>query len=124
MDRRDRLANIGLLVAASAAWLAVAFVVVTEDPIADPVAGFRGAALMGLASGLTVAPLAWLVAYARHRRIAYRGDWTRALRRGGWAGLIVGLLVALRIQGVLSPPIVLFVVAIVAFAEVTLTVDR
>ncbi len=124
MERRDRLANIGLLLAALAAWTAVAFVVLTQDPIADPVAGFRGAALMGLAAGLTVAPLAWLITYARHRRIAYRGDWLRALRRGGWVGLVVGLFVALRIQDALSLPIVLFVVAIVAFAEVILTVDR
>ena len=57
------------------AWGAGAFVLLTQDPIVDPVSGFRGAALMGLASGLTVAPLAWLAVYARHRRIAYRGDW-------------------------------------------------
>ena len=79
---------------------------------------------MGLATGLTTAPLAWLVVYTRHRRIAYRGDWARALRRGGWAGLVVGLLIALRIQGVLSPPIAIFVIVIVAFAEITLTVER
>jgi hypothetical protein len=124
MERRDRIANIALLAAAALAWCAVAYVVLTQDPIADPVAGFRGAALMGLASGLTVAPLAWLAVYARHRRVAYRGDWARALRRAGWVGLVVGLVVALRLAGVLSPPIVLFIVAIVAFAEVTLTVDR
>ena len=124
MERRDRLANIGLLAAAAAAWVAVAVVLLTQDPIADPVAGFGGAALMGLASGLTVAPLAWLVAYARHRRIAFRGDWVRALRRGAWTALVVGLLVAFRIQGVLSLPIAVFVVVIVAFAEITLTVER
>ena len=60
MERRDRIANIALLAAAALAWGAVAYVVLTQDPIADPVAGLRGAALMGLASGLTVAPLAWL----------------------------------------------------------------
>ena len=124
MDRRDRLANLGLLAAALAAWVAVGIVVTTQDPIADPVAGFIGAALMGLAATLTAVPLCWLAVYARHRRIAYRGDWLRALRRGAWLGLVVGLLVALRIQGVLSPPIALFVIAIVLFAEVTLTVER
>lgn len=124
MESRDRLANLGLLAAAAAAWVAVALVVLTQDPIADPVAGFRGAALMGLAAGLTVAPLLWLVAYARHRRIAYRGDWARALRRAGWVALVVGLLVAFRVQGVLNVPIALFVIVIVAFAEVTLTVER
>lgn len=124
MERRDRIANLALLAAAVVAWGAVALVIFTQDPIADPVAGFRGAALMGLASALTVAPLAWLAVYARHRRIAYRGDWGRALRRAGWVGLVVALVVALRLQDVLSPPIVVFIVAIVAFAEVTLTVDR
>jgi ABC-type nickel/cobalt efflux system permease component RcnA len=124
MERRDRIVNVGLLVAALLAWVAVVFVVLTQDPIDEPVAGLRGAALMGLASALTVAPLAWLAVYARHRRIAYRGDWARALRRAGWVGRVVGLVVAHRLQGVLSPPIVGFVVAIVLFAEVTLTVDR
>ena len=124
MERRDRIANVALLAAAGLAWAAVGFVVLTQDPFDDPVGGFRGAALMGLASAFTIAPLAWLAAYARHRRIAYRGDWARAIRRAGWVGLVVGLVVALQLQGVLSPPIVLFIVAIVAFAEVTLTVDR
>jgi hypothetical protein len=124
MERRDRLVNLGLLAAAIAAWVAVGLVVTTQDPIADPVAGFVGAALIGLASGLTAAPLFWLLVYARHRRIAFRGDWIRALRRGAWTALVIGLLVALRIEGVLSLPIAVFVVAIVLFAEITLTVER
>ncbi|MEI8333668.1 MAG: hypothetical protein WCH74_07430 [Chloroflexota bacterium] len=124
MERRDRIINLGLLAAAIAAWVAVGIIVTTQDPITDPVVGFVGAALIGLASGLTVAPLCWLVVYARHRRIAFRGDWVRALRRGAWTALVVGLLVAFRIQGVLSLPIAVFVLAIVLFAEVTLTVER
>ena len=36
-------------------------------------------------------PLCWLVVFARHRRIAYQGDWARAARRGGWIGLFVAV---------------------------------
>jgi hypothetical protein len=71
-----------------------------------------------------VTPLFWLTAFARHRRIALRGSWVRAVRRGGWVGIVVALLVVLRVQEVLSLPIGLFVVAMVALAEVTLSVER
>ena len=57
-----------------------------------PTAGFVGALLIGLAVGLTMVPLFWLAVFARHRRIAYRGDWTRAIRRGGWVAIVVGRL--------------------------------
>ena len=56
-------------------------------------AGYLGALLIGLAVGLTAVPLAWLVVFARHRRIAYKGDWLRAARRGAWIGLFVTVLV-------------------------------
>jgi hypothetical protein len=36
----------------------------------------RGA--LGLRDGLTAARCFWLSSFARHRRIAYRGDWLRA----------------------------------------------
>ena len=52
-------------------------------------AGYVGALAIGLAVGLTAIPLCWLVVFARHRRIAYQGDWARAARRGGWVGLFV-----------------------------------
>ncbi len=124
MELRDRLINLGLFVAALVVWILVGLVVTTRDPIADPTAGLVGAALIGLASGLTVAPLAWLAVFARHRRISYNGDWVRAARRGAWAGLVVALFVALRVQGVFSLPIGLFVVAMVVLAEVTLSAER
>ena len=50
-------------------------------------AGYIGALLIGLAVGVTAVPLCWLIVFARHRRIAYQGDWFRATRRGGWVGL-------------------------------------
>jgi cobalamin synthase len=124
VEARDRLANLGTFGVAAIAWVLVALVVVTRDPRADPAAGLVGAALMGLAVGLTTVPLFWLAAFGRHRRIAYRGDWARAVRRGLWVGMVVGLFVALRLQGILSPPIAVFVIVLVVFAELTLSIER
>ncbi len=124
MELRDRTANLALFGAAIIAWFAVAAVILTRDPLADPSAGFLGAALIGLAAGLTAVPLFWLAGFARHGRIALRGDWTRAIRRGGWVALVVGILVVLRLQDAFQWPIALFVVAMVVVAEVSLSVER
>jgi hypothetical protein len=124
METRDRLTNLALFGAAAIVWLLVALVITTRDPVEDPGAGFIGAALIGLAVGLTTVPIFWLVVFGRHRRISYRGDWTRAARRGGWVGLVVGVLVVLRLQGVLELPIALFIVALVLVAEATLSAER
>jgi hypothetical protein len=80
--------------------------------------------LIGLAIGLTAIPLFWLSAFARHRRIAYRGDWIRAVRRGAWVAIIVALLVVLRLQNLFQLPIALFIVTMVLVAEATLSVER
>jgi hypothetical protein len=124
METRDRLANLALFGAAALVWALVALVVTTRDPVEDPGAGFIGAALIGLAVGLTTVPIFGLLTFGRHRRISYRGDWARAARRGGWVGLVVGVLVVLRIQGVLELPIALFIVALVLVAEGTLSAER
>ena len=124
MEARDRLMNLGVFAAAGVVWLLVALIVTTRDPLIDPAAGFVGAALIGLAVGLTTVPVFWLVVFGRHRRIAYHGDWTRAARRGAWVGLIVGVVVLLRIQGLLELPIALFIVALVVVAEATLSTER
>lgn len=124
MESRDRLINLGIFGAAAVVWILVGLVVTTRDPIADPVAGFIGAALIGLAVGLTLIPIAWLVVFGRHRRIAYQGDWMRAARRGGWVGLIVAVFIVLRLQGALELPIALFIVALASVAEATLSAER
>ena len=105
-------------------WVLVWLVLTTRDPLTDPGAGFVGAGLIGLAIGLTSIPLFWLLVFARHRRIAYRGDWTRAIRRGAWVGLLVAVLVLLRLEGVLVLPIVLFMLALIVVAEMTLSAER
>jgi hypothetical protein len=90
----------------------------------QPEAGFIGAALMGLAVALTLTPLMWLTVFGRHRRIAYRGDWIRAIRRSAWVGIIVMVFVVLRLQGLLVLPIALFMIALVVVAEATLSAER
>lgn len=124
VETRDRLGNLALFGAAAVAWVLVGILVTTRDPRLDPVAGLIGAGVMGLAVGLTTVPLFWLAIFARHRRIAYRGDWLRAGRRGLWVGLVVALFVALRVQGAFSLPIAAFVVVLVAFLELSLSVER
>jgi hypothetical protein len=118
------MANVGLLAAGGVVFLLVALVFTTRDPTTDPGAGYLGALLLGLALGLLATSLFWLVVFGRHRRIAYRGDWPRAIRRGGWVFLVIALFVILRLNRVFQPEIALFVVALVAVAEATLSVER
>jgi hypothetical protein len=112
---------LALLVAAAVAWLAVILVALTVDPSGSPSAALIGAVALGAATGLTAAPLFWLVSFARHRRIAYRGDWLRAARRGAWIGVLVALFVIMRVNGILQPQIALFLIALALAAELTLT---
>ena len=86
--------------------------------------GVLASPLIGLAVGLTTTPVAWLLVFGRHRRIAYQGDWTRAARRGGWVGLIVAIFIVLRLQGALELPIALFILALASVAEATLSAER
>ena len=124
MESRDRLANLGFFAAAAVVWLLVGLVVTTRDPVVDPSSGFVGAALIGLAVGLTLVPLMWLTVFGRHRQIAYRGDWVRAIRRSGWIGIVVAVLILLRLQDLLELPIALFIVALMLVAEATLSSQR
>ena len=121
MRPRDRRFVLALFALAALGWAAVAGVALTLDPRASPDSGFAGAAALGLATAATLAPLLWLLAFARQRRIAYRGDWLRAIRRGGWIGLLVGVFVIMRVNGVFQPQIALFLTALALVAEVTLS---
>lgn len=121
MDQKDRSTNLALFGAATIAWAIVATIAVTLNPQADHDAAFIGAGALGIAIALTAAPLFWLVVFARHRRIAYRGDWLRAIRRGAWAGILVAIFVVMRANGIFQPQIGLFLLALALVAEVTLT---
>ena len=124
MEPRDRTANLACFAAAALVWVLVGVVVTTRDPTVDPSAGFVGAALMGLAVSLTLIPLLWLTTFGRHRRIAYKGDWLRAIRRSAWVGIVVAILVILRLQGLLELPVAIFIIALVVVAEATLSAER
>jgi hypothetical protein len=124
METRDRTTNLALFAAAALAWVLVGLVVTTRDPRSDPTAGLLGALLMGAAVGLTCIPLFWLAIFGRHQRIAYRGDWLRAARRGAWIAVVVTVFVVLRLEGAFSLPVALFVLVMVAVAESTLSTER
>ena len=124
MYARDRLANLGLLGAALVAWIAVVIFVTTRSPAGDVAVAMIGAVLIGAAFALTTMPLFWLAAFQRRRRIAYRGDWLRAVRRGVEVGLLVTFFVILRSQDAFSWPLAGFVTAMVVFVEISLSVER
>jgi len=124
MEPRDRIVNIVLLCLALVAWVLLGVLVATRDPYLDTSAGYIGAILVGIAIALTAMPLAWLLVFARHRRIAYTGDWLRAARRGAWIGLFITVLVVLRLVEAFQLPIVLFLAAIFLVAEITLSAER
>jgi len=119
--RGQRRIAVLLLALAGVAWVVVLGIGMTVDPLSSSSAAFLGAAALGVATGLTAAPLFWLISFARHRRIAYRGDWLRAGRRGAWVGILVAIFVVMRANGILQPQIALFLVALALVAEVTLT---
>ena len=124
MEARDRTANLAIFLAAAVVWILVGLVVTTRDPLVDRSAGFVGALLIGTAISLTLIPLIWLTVFGRHRQIAYRGDWVRAIRRGAWVGIIAAVLIVLRLQGLLELPIAVFMIALAVVAEATLSAER
>lgn len=124
MEPRDRLGNLGVFAAAALVWILVALLVTSRDPRTDVPAGYVGAVLIGAAVGLTTIPIFWLVVFGRHGRIAYRGDWVRAVRRGSWVAAIVVLFVLLRLEHAFQLPIALFVMTLALVAETTLSVQR
>ncbi len=124
MFSRDRTANLVLFAAAGIAWLLIALVFLTRSPVGDVPIQLVAAALLGLATAFTAAPILWLVSFSLGRAIAYRGSWWRAGRRAAWLGVVVTLFVLLRVQGAFSLAVALFIVVMVLIVELTLTLRR
>ena len=121
VNTADRLANVGLFVAALAAWAGLAYVLLNIDPRGTGPVLLAVALLLGAAVAATIAPLLWLAGFARNKRIAYRGDWWRAARRSTLVGLVVTINVLLRGQAPFSVPLALFIVAMAVLIELTLS---
>jgi hypothetical protein len=121
VNRGDRVANLALFAFAATAWAALGFLFLNHFPSEGPPALLAGALLLGGALALTLAPLLWLGRFVMSNRIAYRGDWWRAARRAGLAGLVAGLFVLMRGQGAFSIPLALFIVAMAVLVELTLS---
>jgi hypothetical protein len=124
MNSADRLANLALFAAATAAWLALGYVMLNLDPRGDASVLLAGALLLGGGITATLAPLLWVAVFVRNRRIAYRGDWWRAARRAALVGLVAIIFVLLRGQQALSLPLAVFVVAMAVLVELTLSLRR
>jgi hypothetical protein len=73
--------------------------------------------LAALASGLLVAPFAFLAEFVLRRRIVYRGAWGRAARRGALVGVVIAVLGGLRLGSALSVPTAIFVFLLAAAGE-------
>lgn len=124
MHARDRATSLGLFAAALMAWVIVAGLLTTRSPVGDVGVQVFGALLIGIALALLTIPLFWLAVFGRHGRIAYRGDWTKAIRRGAGTGFVAALVVVLRSQDAFSWPLALFIVVMAAIIEIGLSADR
>jgi hypothetical protein len=112
------------LIAVLAAVLLLAFAgnacPATTANTACPQAGTNRVIVVGLASvGLAflVSPFAFLAEFIVRRRIAYRGAWGRAARRGTLAGLALAAIAGLRLGGALTVPVAIFVVILAVLLE-------
>ena len=124
MNRRDRVALILLVLGGVAAVGAVVALASQLCPGATPTEPCPDAErnrllVIGVAGGavvLLMTPILYLLDYATHRRIAYRGAWFRAVRRGLLSGLALAAVAALRTMDALT----LFSAAVVIAIAVAL----
>jgi hypothetical protein len=73
--------------------------------------------LASVNAALLVTPFAFLGEVMARRRIVYRGAWWRAARRGTLTGLLIAALAGLRLGGVLSVPIAIFITILAGVIE-------
>ncbi len=73
--------------------------------------------LASVSASLLVTPFAFLGEVMARRRIVYRGAWWRAARRGALTGLFIAAIAGLRLGGVLSVPIAIFLIILAGVIE-------
>lgn len=129
MNRRDLVDATALL---GAAVLTVVLLIVfaarscpaATPELACPDAPLHRAVVVVLAAaatGLLVAPFAFVAEFAARRRIVYRGAWGRAARRAVLAAFAVAALAGLRLGGALNAPLALFVLVAPILFDVYIT---
>jgi hypothetical protein len=125
MSGRHRATVLALILGAVLAGLLLVVFAANACPVETPAQPCSGAPrniviVIGLASiavALTVTAFAFLGEVLARKRIVYRGAWSRASRRGLLAGLVIATLAGLRLGGVLSVPIAIFIVILAGAAE-------
>ena len=118
VSARERTVTVILVAAAIAAWLVVAFVLAFISPVADAGAQLFGATAFGAAAGLTVWPLLWSATRGHPGSLGTSG------RRAFLVGATISILVVLRAIDVVSPVVILFVVASAAVIELAVSLRR
>ena len=125
MSREDRIAVAALALAGVAAAIAVVILASQLCPAptpADPCpdADRNRLIVVGLAAAAVfcvMTPAAFVGDYLVHDRIAYRGAWARAARRGLLAGLVLAAVAGLRLVDALNLFSAGVVVAVAAAVE-------
>jgi hypothetical protein len=125
VSQRDRVALAALLAVGVAAVVAVVVLAgqlcpapTETDPCPD--ADRNRLIVVGLAATAVtclMTPAAWLADYLVHDRIAYRGAWARAARRGLLTGLVLAAVAGLRLVDALTIFSAAVVVAVAAAVE-------
>lgn len=129
MNRRDLTDAASLLGAAVLTVVLLVVFAARSCPTATPELPCSGASLhrvvvvvlASAATGLLVAPFAFVAEFAARRRIVYRGAWGRAARRAFLAAFVVAALAGLRLGGALSAPLALFVLVAPVVFDVYIT---
>lgn len=125
MNARQRLIVALLVLAALACVIALSLFAANACPAATPDRACPNAsfnrvvviALTVLGTLLLVTPFAFLAEFAARRRIAYRGAWGRATRRGLLVAAVIAALAGLRLGGALTVPAALLVATLAAIVE-------
>jgi hypothetical protein len=115
-QRLIRITAVGALLAVAAS----AFLLITINPISDPMGGLAASLVFGSTLAVSAAPILLLESYRRHPG-EWRGRRRRAMRRSLILGGITGGYSAFRVVGLGSPTGLLIAVITAVVIETALT---